>query len=139
MAHSQPDSTITSSSRSPSSAGSSFCGEALITRRLPGFLVTVLGHRTASRTNRHTNARAYFSLLAAGSYREHDTSGRFEYAPGYIRFHPPGAEHDDEVGASGARFLCVEVTETVLAALPPRFRTSRAFPGRPTSWPGISG
>ncbi|HET6997772.1 MAG TPA: AraC family transcriptional regulator [Solirubrobacterales bacterium] len=116
-----------------------FRGAPVVCRRLPGFLLTDLLHRTGSRGGRHSHGGAYFSLLVAGSYREMDGGRRCDYQRGTVRFHPPAFQHADEVGAGGARFLCVEVGDEVLSALPGRWRRDPFLAGPHTSLSRLAG
>lgn len=93
-------------------------------------MLTDLLHRRGSKGKAHTHGNAYFSLLVAGSYLELDGGAAIDYETSSIRYHPPDFRHADEIGPAGARFLCVEVGDEVLAALPARWRRDPAL-GRP--------
>ena len=95
-----------------------FRGEAVRRRRVPGFVLTELRHRSASNSGSHEHGPAYFSRLAGGSYREMDSDGEVRYRVGAVRFHPAGYRHGDEIGEAGARFLCVELDEETGRDLP---------------------
>jgi len=93
------------------SRSTDFRGEIVRTRRVPGFTITDLRHRRASKSGGHAHRLAYVSWLASGAYRERDVAAELDYRRGEARFHPPDYSHGDEIGATGARFLCVEVND----------------------------
>jgi len=95
-----------------------FRGEIARKRVVPGFVLTQLRHRRPSRSRSHAHRLAYFSALTAGSYAERDGGRELSYRVGDVRFHPSGFLHGDEIGATGARFLCVEIEPGGPAALP---------------------
>lgn len=100
-----PDRENRSSARTPD-----FRGEVVGRRRFAGFIVTELRHRRPSRNASHEHGLSYFSLLTRGEYVERDAAGEIVYRRGAVRFHPAGYRHGDEIGPSGASFLCIELS-----------------------------
>ena len=79
------------------------------TRRTAAGALTELCQPERRRFPRHDHERAYVSLLFAGGYVERYGSRVLEHRPPTLVYHPPGLEHQDEVGAAGGRFLIVDL------------------------------
>ena len=108
----------------------SFRGEVIRRRIVRGFTLTELRYRALSRSEAHEHRLPYFALLTRGGYTEHDAEGHCVLEPGAIRFHPGDYRHRDEISERDTRFLHIELTEEILAALPPRIR-GRSLLGLP--------
>lgn len=95
----------------------SFRGEVGRRRCLPGFVITDLRHRRPSKSTWHHHRLAYFSYMASGSYLERGARGEVPYRPGTTCYHTADFLHGDEIGPRGARFLCVELEDALVASL----------------------
>jgi AraC family transcriptional regulator len=69
------------------------------------------------------------SFLVGGRYREASRRMAVDYAPGTLVFHPPGFEHEDEIGPGGGTFLLVEYTAERLEELRDEHPRARAEAG----------
>jgi len=90
-------------------ADSGFYSPLVRTRRTSAAVLSELRQPVRRRFPRHAHEHAYVSLLFAGSYVERYGSRALEHRPPTLAYHPPGLEHQDEVGEAGGRFLIVEL------------------------------
>jgi AraC family transcriptional regulator len=104
-----------------SAVSSDFRGEIVRRRPVPGFTIVDLRHRGPSRSGRHAHRLAYFSWLASGGYRERDGGSDIDFRSREGRLYPADYRHADEIGPSGARFLCVEIDDPGLILSGPTF------------------
>jgi AraC family transcriptional regulator len=94
-----------------------FYSPVVRTRRTAAGVLTELHQPAPRRFPRHGHGRAYVSFLFAGSYAERCGALTLEHRPPTLAYHPPGFEHQDEVGATGGRFLIVELDPSWLDEL----------------------
>jgi AraC family transcriptional regulator len=80
----------------------------------PCATVAEVVHSHGRRLPLHDHARPYLSLLLDGDYVERNGSREWRYRAFDTGFHPARCPHQDEIGRSGARFLCVEIGSDAL-------------------------
>ena len=88
-----------------------FFGKVAGRYRASGIVLSELRHAEGRAFPRHSHGLAYFCLLLSGAYAERIAGRRLAQQPMTMVFHPPGTDHEDEVGERGARFFSVEVDE----------------------------
>lgn len=116
------------------SAGA-FFGEARVQLRSGDVTVSAVRHAAERVVPMHAHAHAFFSMLIAGGYREWFGGGTWDARPLAMVLRPAEAEHRDEIGPSGALFLCVDIAPLYWDALADTGAglQRRAFEDRPMS------
>ena len=71
-------------------------------------VVNRLEHREARALPSHAHQAGFVSLMLEGQYRETAGLQQFGYQPFSCIYHPPGMEHQDEIGAAGVTLLTFE-------------------------------
>lgn len=108
--------SVSTQSSAPAPAADAFYSPVVRTRRSAAGVLTELRQPERRRFPRHGHERPYVSFLFAGSYVERCGSLALEHRPPTLAYHPPGLEHQDEVGEAGGRFLVVELDPAWLEA-----------------------
>jgi AraC family transcriptional regulator len=71
-------------------------------------VINRLEHRQARALPGHAHQAGFVSLMLEGQYRETAGLLQFGYQPFSCVYHPPGMEHQDEIGAAGVTLLTFE-------------------------------
>lgn len=83
------------------------------------------------RLDRHRHDRASLTLVLAGTLEERTEHGTHRAGPGSVVLKPPGTEHANRFGPSGARTLLLDVGDFVGASASPPVRRWQWTDGGP--------
>ena len=101
----------------PSCQSDRFFGKVALARDIDGYRMAEVHHAQARKIPRHAHGSAFVSILLAGRYQSRFGATEVEFDPGCPVFHEEGFDHEDAIGAGGARFFCLEIGAEELAAL----------------------
>ena len=101
----------------PSCQSDRFFGEVALARDIDGYRMAEVHHAQARKIPRHAHGSAFVSILLAGRYQSRFGATEMEFDPGWPVFHEEGFDHEDAIGAGGARFFCLEIDAAELASL----------------------
>lgn len=87
-----------------------FCGRAVRTRRVHGFLITENRFRAGLEISRHAHTHPHFTFVLAGGFTERYGERVLTCAPGSLLLVPADEPHTDTVWAEGAHSLGVELS-----------------------------
>jgi AraC family transcriptional regulator len=95
-----------------------FFGQARRQIKASSFRLTMLDHAPDTVMPAHDHELALVSCLVNGSYRSRTRTADFELACDDMLYCPPEFSHSDDIGKSGARFFCIEITADAEMKLP---------------------
>ena len=86
-------------------------GHVLGRHQFNDLILTELRYDGPKQAPRHAHKLAFFRLLLDGYCAERCGPATVTYAPFTVLFHPPGVEHQDDIGPQGAHFFTIELNE----------------------------
>ena len=92
-------------------------GRVLGRHQFSDLVLTELWYDGGKQAPRHSHKLAFFRLLLEGHCSERCGAVTVAYTPFSVLFHPPGVEHQDEIGPNGAHFFTIELNEPWLKRL----------------------
>ena len=86
-------------------------GRVLGRHQFNDLILTELWYDGPRQAPRHAHKLAFFRLLLDGHCSERCGPATTTYTPFSVLFHPPGVDHQDEIGPNGAHFFTIELDE----------------------------